>query len=297
MSATGAFLAAPQGPRLSREEASFFAATNPFGFLIEKRNVEDGEQLAWLVTELRAAVGRDAPVFIDREGGRATRFGIAGWRDFLPAREQVAQNKRGAARAMYLRHRLMAHELQALGIDGDFSPVIDLAIPETEADLAGRCYGDGAVAVAEIAAFAAEGLIDGGVLPVVKHLPGMGRAQVSPMQELPVITAKEKALRVSDFLAAEAVSGLPIGLVGHAIYREIDASRPASMSRPVMQIIRQKIGFNGLLIADEITTPSLPGSVPERAIKAIGGCGWGDARRGAQTGGSGACMAPRAAAH
>lgn len=273
MSGQGAYILGVSGPRLSAAEAAFLAEADPFGLILFSRNVEDPEQLSWLTAEVRAAVGWQIPIFIDQEGGRVARLGPPYWRGWLAPLDQVAQNRAGAARAMFLRYRIIAEELRAVGIDGNCAPVVDLAGPDTAEVLRNRCFGDGVVQVAEIAAAAAEGLLTGGVLPVIKHIPGLGRARVDSHRELPRVDAREKVLKVSDFLAFEAVSGLPMAMTAHVLYEEIDPERPATISPEVIARIRDEIGFGGLLMTDDISMGALSGPVPERARAALAaGC-------------------------
>jgi beta-N-acetylhexosaminidase len=273
LSGRGAFVFGLAGPRLSSSERDFFAEADPFGFILFGRNVEDPEQLLWLTTELRDAVGWNAPVFIDQEGGRVARLGAPHWRTWLSPLDQVAQNRRHAARAMYLRYRIIADELRAVGIDGNCAPVVDIAQADTHEILRNRCYGDDVVHVADIAGSAAEGLLMGGVLPVIKHIPGHGRATTDSHLELPRVTAKEKVLRISDFLAFEAVSGLPIAMTAHVVYEALDQDLPATLSPEVIAMIRGRIGFDGLLMTDDISMQALAGPVGDRAAAAIAaGC-------------------------
>jgi len=273
LTSPGAFVLGCSGPRLTPTERDFFRRAQPWGFILFARNVEDPEQLRWLTTELREAVGREAPVFIDQEGGRVARLTPPHWRIWLSPLEQVQQNKRHAARAMQIRYRIIADELRAAGIDGNCAPVLDLAQPDTHPVLRNRCYGDDVVHVAEIAAAAAEGLLAGGVLPVIKHIPGLGRATVDSHLDLPRVKAKHKVLRVSDFLAFEAVSGLPIAMTAHVVYETIDPENPATQSPTVITLVREEIGFNGLLMTDDISMQALSGTVAERGRAALdAGC-------------------------
>ncbi len=265
MTAQGACILGCAGPRLTRRERDFFRAADPWGFILFERNVEDPDQLRWLTTELRAAVGREAPIFVDQEGGRVARLRPPHWRDWLPPLDQVAQNRKQAARAMQIRYRIIAEELRAVGLDGNCAPVVDLVQPDTHPVLRNRCYGDDVVHVAEIAAAAAEGLITGGVLPVIKHIPGHGRATVDSHLDLPRVTASKKVLRVSDFLAFEAVSGLPIAMTAHVVYEALDPENPATLSPTVIALIRDQIGFHGLLMTDDISMQALSGPLESRA--------------------------------
>ncbi len=273
MLGAGAAIFGCEGLRLSRNERDFFRDADPFGFFLFARNIDEPEQVRWLTTELREAVGWEAPVFIDQEGGRVARLRGPHWREWLPPLEQVAQNKRGAARAMQIRYRIIADELMALGIDGNCAPVVDLAFADTHPVLKNRCYGDDVVRVADIAAAAAVGLVEGGVLPVVKHIPGQGRAEVDSHEALPRVTAKLKKLRVSDFLAFQTVSGLPIAMTGHVVYEAIDPDNPATTSAEVIRVIRETIKFKGLLLTDDISMGALEGPVGNRARAALAaGC-------------------------
>jgi len=153
------------------------------------------------------------------------------------------------------------------------APVVDLAQPDTHEILRNRCYGDDVVQVADIAASAAEGLLLGGVLPVIKHIPGHGRATVDSHLDLPRVKAKEKQLRVSDFLAFQTVSGLPLAMTAHVVYEALDPVHPATTSPVMMQVIRETIGFDGLLMTDDLSMQALAGSVEERARAALAaGC-------------------------
>ncbi|EAQ10937.1 beta-N-acetylhexosaminidase [Maritimibacter alkaliphilus HTCC2654] len=269
----GAYILGCEGPRLTRWERDFFRDADPWGFILFARNIEDPEQVAWLTTELREAVGRDAPIFVDQEGGRVARMRPPHWRDWLPPLEQVKLTKRKAAEAMYLRYRIIAHELRAVGIDGNCAPVLDLVRPDTHEILANRCYGDDVVRVADIAGAAATGLVDGGVLPVIKHIPGHGRATADSHLELPVVKTKEKALNVSDFLAFQSVAGLPIAMTAHVVYADIDPDAPATTSHKMISIIRDRIKFGGLLMSDDISMKALAGSFEDRCHDALqAGC-------------------------
>jgi beta-N-acetylhexosaminidase len=273
VSVQGAFIFGCAGPRLDRDERAFFRAASPWGFILFSRNVEDPDQLRWLTTELREAVGREVPIFIDQEGGRVARLAPPHWREWIAPLDQVAQNRHHAARAMLIRYRLIADELHRVGIDGNCAPVLDLAQPDTHPILRNRCYGDDVVKVAEIAAAVAEGLITGGVLPVIKHIPGHGRATADSHLELPRVTAKEKVLRVSDFLAFEAVSGLPIAMTAHVVYEALDPDHPATTSPRVIEMIRETIGFSGLLMTDDISMQALSGPIEARSRAAlVAGC-------------------------
>ena len=174
---------------------------------------------------------------------------------------------------MQIRYRIIADELTAVGIDGNCAPVVDLAYPETHPVLKNRCYGDDVVRVADIAAATAIGLVEGGVLPVVKHIPGHGRAKVDSHEGLPHVKARAKTLRVSDFLAFQAVSGLPIAMTAHVVFDAIDKENPATLSPAAIAVIRDTIKFAGLLVTDDISMGALSGPLEIRARAALdAGC-------------------------
>lgn len=269
----GACILGCEGHRLTTPERDFFRAARPWGFILFARNVEDPAQLRALTADLRDAVGRDAPVFIDQEGGRVARLRPPYWRGWLPPLDQVRRTRRHAARAMYLRYRLIADELRAVGIDGNCAPVVDIARPDTHPFLKNRCYGDDVVHVADIAGAVASALVDGGVLPVMKHIPGHGHATGDSHESLPRVQEKIKALKTSDFLAFEAVAALPIAMTAHVVYEALDPDNPATTSPGVIAMIRDGIGFGGLLVSDDISMGALSGPVAARARAALGaGC-------------------------
>lgn len=273
MGGQGAYIFGCAGPRLTPEETRLFTRTNPWGFILFARNVEDPGQLRALTAELRGTVGRDAPVFIDQEGGRVARLRAPHWREWLAPLDQVRQNPRHATRAMYLRYRMIADELRAVGIDGNCAPVVDIATPETHEILKNRCYGEDVVRVAEIAAAVASGLIDGGVLPVVKHIPGHGRACTDSHLELPRVGEKYKALRWTDFMAFEPFAEMPLAMTAHVVFEALDADNPATTSPAVIAMIRDEIGFHGLLMSDDVSMQALSGPLSLRARAALGaGC-------------------------
>ena len=273
MGLPGATILGCEGTALSPRECAFFRDADPWGFILFARNVADPEQLAGLCAELRAAVGRDAAILIDQEGGRVARLGPPHWRAWPPPLEQVELAGRQAARVMYLRFRLIADELRQVGIDVNCVPVADIAGVETHPVLRNRCYGQDVVKVAEIAVVVAQALLDGGVLPVIKHLPGQGRAATDSHLELPRVKARFKTLRWSDFMAFEPLADLPMGMTAHVVYEAIDPDHPATQSRAVIDMIRAEIGFDGLLISDDLSMQALSGDLGARATASLAaGC-------------------------
>ncbi|MCI2393328.1 glycoside hydrolase family 3 N-terminal domain-containing protein [Aliiroseovarius sediminis] len=273
MTGQGAYIFGCEGPRLTPAERDFFERTQPWGFILFARNVENPDQIRALTAELRGAVSRDVPIFIDQEGGRVARMTGPHWREWLPVLEQVMLNKRDALRTLYLRYRLIADELLALGIDGNCAPLADIANADTHPILRNRCYGEDVVRVAERAGNVAQALLDGGVLPVVKHMPGQGRATLDSHQELPRVATKAKELARTDFMAFEPLSGLPIGMTAHVVYDDIDADNPATQSTALIQVIRERIGFDGLLMTDDLSMQALSGPLSLRARRSVqAGC-------------------------
>jgi beta-N-acetylhexosaminidase len=260
------------GPRLTPDEAAFFRAADPWGFVLFARNVETPDQLRRLTGELRAAVGWEAPVLIDQEGGRVQRMRAPHWREWLPPLDQCDRAGRSAARSMYLRYRIMADELRAAGIDVNCAPCGDLAGEATHPFLRNRCYGSEPGRVAGIARAVATGLMAGGVLPVMKHMPGHGRATVDSHEALPRTDASPEELGLTDFAVFRALSDLPLGMTAHVVFEAFD-NRPATLSARMIRLIREEIGFDGLLMSDDIGMGALGGTVASRGAAAIAaGC-------------------------
>ena len=285
----GAYIFAPEGPDLSPGEAAFFREADPWGFVLFKRNCVDPGQLRRLTSALRAAVGRDAPILIDQEGGRVQRMRAPHWREWLPPLDQVELLlRRGgaksdtdfgteivsvSARAMYLRGLLIGAELRAHGIDVNCAPSLDIAWPETHPFLRNRCYGADADTVVAMARACADGLMDAGCLPVIKHAPGHGRATLDSHASLPRIDVGLEELRVTDFAPFCALADLPMVMTAHIVLPEIDPETPATLSSDGIDYLRGKLGLQGLLMTDDISMGALSGSVADRAQRALGaGC-------------------------
>ncbi|QIE44718.1 beta-N-acetylhexosaminidase [Pseudohalocynthiibacter aestuariivivens] len=269
--AWGATILDATGHRLSPEEKSFFAQVDPFGFILFARNIDTPDQVRALCDEMRSAVGRDVPITIDQEGGRVQRLRSPTWREWLPPQTLIERAGGQAAEALYLQYRIIASELYALGIDSNCAPLVDVAVPATHAFLRDRCYGTEPGIVALIGRAVADGLLDGGVLPVLKHIPGHGRAQADSHLDLPVVSASQTELVNCDFAPFKALNDLPMGMTAHLVYDAIDP-RPATTSPVMMQLIRDEIGFDGLIMTDDITMKALTGTLPEitRASLAAG---------------------------
>jgi beta-N-acetylhexosaminidase len=266
------------GPRLSTQERNFFAANNPFGFILFARNVETPDQVRALVKALRESVGRaDAPVLIDQEGGRVARLKPPHWRA-APAAAKIAaladQDMDAACEAAWLNARLIGGELAALGVDVDCAPVCDVPVTGSHDVIGDRAYGTDPGRVATIARAAALGFIDAGVLPVIKHIPGHGRARADSHLELPTVETPRAELETADFVPFRALADMPWAMTAHVRYLALDPERPATTSRTVIRdVVRGQIGFDGVLVSDDLSMKALGGSFAERTKAALGaGC-------------------------
>lgn len=255
---------------LTPKERAFFAEARPWGFILFARNISDAAQVLGLTTELRDAVGHDAPILIDQEGGRVQRMRGPIWREWMPPLDQMA---RADARAMALRYRLIAHELRAVGIDVNCAPIADVARKDTHPFLRNRLYGSDAATVARTARAVASGLLAGGVLPVVKHIPGHGAAVTDSHKDLPRVTLDKATLDAVDFTALRALKTLPLGMTAHVVLEAYGSDLPATMDPNMIALIRNDIGFRGALMTDDLSMGALPGPIGERAARAkAAGC-------------------------
>jgi beta-N-acetylhexosaminidase len=252
----GATILDATGTRLSSEEKSFFSKANPLGFILFARNVDTPDQVRALTSEMRDAVGRDAPILIDQEGGRVQRMRAPHWREWVPPLAEIDRAGERAEEVMYLRSRLMADELLSVGVDTNCAPLIDVIFEETHDFLTDRCYGSDPARVAAIGRAVAEGHLAGGVLPVVKHMPGHGRATVDSHFSLPETNVPLDMLDQTDFATFRALNDLPMGMTGHVVFSAMD-DKPATLSPVVMRHIRKDIGFDGLIMTDDITMKAL----------------------------------------
>lgn len=272
------------GTELTLDERRFFAECDPLGFILFARNIEDPKQLRALTDRLRDSVGRDAPVLVDQEGGRVRRMKPPHWTDIPSARHfgDLYRQDRGRASATLAEAmHTIAREALAGGIDVDCVPVLDLGFADTTPAVLDRTYGDDPDIVATLGRIVCETLLDAGVVPVMKHIPGHGRAAVDSHHELPVIDANIETLAATDFLPFRAMldnafaEGL-WGMVAHVTYAAIDPNLPATCSRKVIHdVIRKAIGFQGLLLSDDIDMGALSfiGDAGRRTTQALrAGC-------------------------
>lgn len=266
-----AFITGCAGTSLSAEEEEFFLDAAPWGLILFRRNVETPTQVADLVRAFRTLVGRpDAPVLIDQEGGRVQRLGPPHWPKYPPAEvfAHLAESEGEArgAQAARLGARLMAEDLAALGINVDCVPCADLRLPEGHGIIGDRAYGDSPAQVAALARAASEGLIEGGVLPVLKHIPGHGRANADSHESLPVVETSRAELEATDFEPFRLLADLPFAMTAHVVYTAIDPDNPATTSKRVInEIIRGHIGFDGALMSDDLSMGALAGTLASRA--------------------------------
>jgi beta-N-acetylhexosaminidase len=262
------------GTRITPSERDFFAEAEPWGFILFARNVETPEQIGRLTTELREAVGRDAPVLIDQEGGRVARLGPPHWRQWQPVMRLYAwRDEEKALEATRLRYRIIAGELVALGIDVDCMPLLDVPVAGAHDVIGDRALGREPRAVARRGRAVCDGLRAGGVLPVIKHLPGHGRAAVDSHREVPRVSTPRETLDAVDFAAFRPLADEALGMTAHVVFEAIDPDRCATLSPAVIGVIRGQIGFDGLLMTDDLSMKALSGPMAERVNAALAaGC-------------------------
>src|SRR5215467_10878220 len=263
------------GESLSAFERDFFAAANPVGFILFRRNCGSPEQVRELVASLRECVGRaDAPVLIDQEGGRVARLRPPHWRLYPSAARLASLPDPAAGVAARLAARLIADDLARLGITVDCLPVVDLAVSGADPVISDRAYGTDPGRVARLGDAACEGLLEGAVLPVIKHIPGHGRARVDSHHACPLVETPYEELVQTDFAPFRALAGMPWAMTAHIVYTVVDPTLPATLSRHVViEVIRGVIGFDGVLISDDLSMQALGGGLGERTRQALAaGC-------------------------
>lgn len=267
-----------EGPELTRKEAAFFACSNPFGFILFARNVDNPAQMRKLTAELRAAVGRqDVPILIDQEGGRVQRLRPPHWRE-APAQAAFGSlyehAPEQAIEALALNARLMAAELHDIGVNVNCTPCLDLKLPATSSVIGDRAFSADPALVARLGRVVADTLLEQGIMPVIKHLPGHGRALVDSHFELPVIRQGVDELAVSDFAPFADLADVPWGMTAHIVFSDLDAAHPVTQSRYMIdEVIRGRLNFAGLLLSDDINMQALSGDVEERASRSLAaGC-------------------------
>ena len=272
-----AFITGFSGLTLTADERAFLREARPWGLILFKRNIRDKAQVTEFVGEVLRELGVSAPVLVDQEGGRVQRLGPPHWPAYPPGAAYGALYDRDRAaglKAARLGARLIAADLVELGINVDCLPLADVPVRGADAVIGDRAYGTTPEKVAAIAVAVAEGLAAGGVLPVVKHIPGHGRATADSHQKLPVVDASRATLEASDFAAFRPLKKLPLAMTAHVVFTAIDPVLPATTSATmVREVIRGFIGFDGLLMSDDVSMGALAGTLAERARASIAaGC-------------------------
>jgi beta-N-acetylhexosaminidase len=272
-----AFITGLAGLTISASERAFLREAKPWGLIIFKRNVSTKKQTTELTRLFRDAVGWEAPVLVDQEGGRVQRLGPPHWPVYPPGArygELYDRSPETGLAAARLAGHLIASDLAACGIDVDCLPLADVPVAGGDAVIGDRAYGSEPRKVAAIAGAIAQGLTAGGVLPVLKHLPGHGRAKADSHHALPVVDADRATLESTDFAAFKPLAGLPLGMTAHVVFSSIDPVAPATTSvTMVREVIRGFIGFKGLLMSDDISMGALSGTLAERSRGVIAaGC-------------------------
>jgi beta-N-acetylhexosaminidase len=264
------------GPTLHATERAFLRDANPWGVILFSRNVESPEQLRRLTGDIRDAMGRDTLVFVDQEGGRVQRLKRNHWRDF-PSGDRYAalyrQNKAKGLRAGYLGYRLIADDLRAAGITADCAPVLDLPQPDADPIISDRALGATTEDIIEMGHAVIAGLMAGGVAPVIKHIPGHGRATVDSHKSLPKIKANRATLEASDFLPFRRLSDAPMAMTAHAVYTHNSRSAVTVSRKSLTELIRAAIGYDGLLMSDDLDMKALSGNLTRKTERALAaGC-------------------------
>lgn len=265
------------GPVLSPEEAAFFRNVQPWGFILFARNIETPDQVRALTSALRATVGRaDAPILIDQEGGRVQRLRPPHWPAYPPGETYRRLGTAGlsARDFAWLGGRLIAADLADLGVNVDCAPVADVPVRGAHDVIGDRAFAEEAGEVTDLARAMAEGLMAGGVLPIIKHIPGHGRAGADSHKALPVVDAALADLQATDFAAFRGLADLPMAMTAHVVFSAVDPDQPATTSPAVIaDIIRKAIGFDGLLISDDLSMEALSGDLAGRAKASLtAGC-------------------------
>jgi beta-N-acetylhexosaminidase len=277
MAETRAFITGLSGTAITPEERAFLRDAAPLGLILFKRNIVDPDQLKELVEDFKAIRGADAPVLIDQEGGRVQRMGPPHWQAYPPGAvygEIYRRDPPAGLRAAWLGARLIAADLAAAGITVDCLPLADVPVAGADKVIGDRAYGDNPQQVAAVALAVAEGLKAGGVLPVVKHIPGHGRATADSHLSLPVVAADRATLEATDFAAFAPLKDEPFGMTAHVVFTALDPGLPATTSEIMIgQVIRGFIGFSGALMSDDVSMGALAGPIAERVRRSLAaGC-------------------------
>ena len=265
------------GLKLTAGEKAFFRDANPWAFILFSRNVDSPAQVEKLCNELRESVGRDALIFVDQEGGRVQRLKAPHWRPYPPGNAYAKLHEidpAGGRRAIYLGHRLIADDLRAVGITADCAPVLDLPQYGVDPIISDRALGDHTDRIVDLAHAAMSGLMSGGVAPVIKHIPGHGRATVDSHLELPRIDTSRDLLERTDFIPFRKLNDAPMAMTAHAVYSVADEDPVTTSPTALKALIRDSIGFDGLLMSDDLDMKALAGNnLEDKTVAALkAGC-------------------------
>ena len=275
MASPTAAIYAPAGHELSDIEREFFRETSPWGFILFARNVDNPQQVLRLTSDLRETVGRNAPILIDQEGGRVQRLRAPHWKEWPPVRDlgDEDDDEISVLHALRQRYAEIARELISVGIDVNCVPLLDVPQPNAHPIIGNRALGWTATEIAVRGREAMAGLMENGVLPVIKHLPGHGRSLHDSHEELPRVPAALDELRRVDFPPFLSMRDAPLGMTAHVIYDAMDPDRCATLSPIVLEVVRTELGFDGLLMTDDLGMKALTGPMAERARSALdAGC-------------------------
>lgn len=266
------FICGVAGTSLTEWEKEFLAVEQPYGVILFARNVESPAQVKALCAEIKSVLTHPyAEILVDQEGGRVARLKPPHWRKYPTA--QALSCAADPARAVYVNARLIAEELRNVGITMDCAPVADVLAPECHKIIGDRAFGDTAEQVATLARAQSEALLDGGILSILKHIPGHGRATMDSHETLPIVSAPLSELEAVDFAVFKALNDLPLAMTAHILYTALDANECATFSPIVMKYIREEIGFAGLIMSDDLSMKALGGSFAERAERSLAaGC-------------------------
>ena len=263
------------GTELSAEERAFFSEVQPMGFILFRRNIDTPEQVRALTGSLRACVERDPLILVDQGGGRVRRLRPPHWPDYPPAAHyrDFAHSIEEERELVRLGARLMACDLRDLGINVDCAPVLDVPQPGAHDIIGDRAYGMTRESVAVMGRAACEGFLAGGVLPVIKHIPGHGRAGADSHAALPIVDTAYDEIVATDFYPFQVCADMPIAMTAHVLYRAIDKKHPVTTSKKAIRVIRDVIGFDGLIVCDDLSMNALSGNLSRRARESVrAGC-------------------------
>lgn len=273
-----ALIAGCTSHRLTPDEKHFFRDAQPWGFIVFARNIDNPDQLRELCNEMRECVGREnAPILVDQEGGRVRRMRPPHWRDYYSGEKLgnlYREDQATGLRAAWLQSRLMAADMIDVGINVDCLPVLDVPVAGAHDVIGDRAYGFDVDTIAAMGRAASEGLLAGGVLPVIKHIPGHGRACADSHKNLPVVDSDLTTLEQTDFAPFKALNDMPLAMTAHVVYSKLDANAPATTSSMIINdIIRGFIGFDGLIMSDDLSMHALSGDFSDRTQRAFAaGC-------------------------